>query len=174
MSTTFGGSRFVKPAEDTAVNLPAKASVALSPGDLLFWDAAGKVVVPFDQFVATGTAATDLTTIGGSFAGVAQNGKLAADASTGYPSASGEAIRCLQDVIYEADCDSGTFEVGDLVSAAVAAGTGAGKVSANKVAKTTTAGQVIGFVAQRYASATTRVQVRLIGKFSPARFAKSI
>ena len=83
----------------------------------------------------------------------------------------GEAILTAQDAIYEADCASATFEIGDQVAVVIAAGTGTGKVENQKVVKTTTAGESIGYVVQRYASATTKVKIRLVGKWSPFRYA---
>lgn len=171
MGSIFGGARFVNPSNVTEVNLPAVASVALSVGDLVYWDSVNTVLKPMDQFSATGTAATDRATLAGAFAGVALQGKLAADTTTGYPSVSGEGVVAAQDAIYEADCASGTFEIGDHVSVVVNAGTGTGKVENQKVAKTTTAGESIGYVVQRYPSATTKVKIRLVGKWSPFRYA---
>ena len=171
MGTTFGGSRLVKPGDYTGVSLASAASTAIAVGDLIYWDSTNKVLKPMDQFVATGTAATDRGTLGAAFAGVAGQGKLAADTSTGYPGQFGESIVAIQDSVYEADCDAAQFEPGDQVAVVIAAGTGAGKVENQKVVKTTTAGESIGYVLGRYSSNTTRVLVRLVGKWSPYRYA---
>lgn len=171
MGTIFAGNKLVSPANDTNMRLQAAESVAISVGDLLWWDSSAKRLKPMDQFSATGVAATDRATLGAAFAGVALQGKLAADTSTGYPARGGECITAAQDGLYEADCDSATFEPGDQVSVVVNAGTGTGKVENLKVAKTTTSGESIGYVVERYASATTKVLIRFVGKFSPYRYA---
>lgn len=171
MSTTFGGSKLYKPATDTNMNLPSAASTAITPGDLLYWDTAAKVLKPFDVYPATGVVNTDQAAIRAVFAGVALQGKLAADASPGYPAFSGEGITFTPDALYEATCPSTAFEPGDLVAASVAAVAGAGNVAAQTVVKTTDASEAIGYVVDRYASATTLVRVRLIGRWSPYNFA---
>lgn len=172
MGTINGGFRFVKPQNDTDVNAPAVASVAISKGDLCYWDSTNKVLKPMDQFSATGTAATDRATLGAAFAGVFSLGKLASDTTTGYPAFNSEDLIAVQDCIYEADCASATFEPGDKVSVVVNSGTGAGKIENQKVAKTTTTGEGIGYVIQRYASATTKVRIRVVGLWSPVLFAR--
>lgn len=170
MGTTFGGSKLYKPASDTVMSLSGAASVAISVGDLLYWDSSAKALKPMDQYSASGTVNTDQAAIKDIFAGVALQGKLASDSSTGYPGFSGEVITFTPDALYEADCASGTFEPGDLVAVSIAAGTGAGKVANQTVVKTTDAGEAIGYVVERYASATTKVRVRLIGRWSPFNF----
>ena len=171
MSTTFGGGRLYKPASDTVMSLASAASTAITPGDLLFWDTSAKVLKPFDAYVATGTVNTDQAAIRAVFAGVALQGKLAADASAGYPAFNGEGITFTPDALYEATCPSTAFEPGDLVAASVAAVAGAGNVAAQTVVKTTDASEALGYVVERYASATTSVRVRLIGRWSPYNFA---
>jgi hypothetical protein len=171
MSTTFGGARLYKPATDTVMNLPSAASTAITPGDLLFWDTTNKVLKPFDAYVATGTVNTDQAAIRAVFAGVALQGKLAADTTAGYPAFNGEGITFTPDALYEATCAAATFEPGDLVAASVAATAGAGNVAAQSVVKTTDSGEALGYVVERYASNTTSVRVRLIGRWSPYNFA---
>jgi len=171
MSTTFGGARLYKPANDTVMNLASAASTAITPGDLLYWDTSAKVLKPFDVYPASGTINTDQVAIRAVFAGVALQGKLAADASAGYPAFNGEGITFTPDALYEATCASTAFEPGDLVAASVAAVAGAGNVAAQSVVKTTDASEAIGYVVERYASATTSVRVRLIGRWSPYNFA---
>jgi hypothetical protein len=171
MGTVFGGFRLYKPASDTVMDLPSAASTAISVGDLLFWDTTNKVLKPFDQYVATGTVNTDQAAIRAVFAGVALQGKLAADPSGGYPAFNGEAITFAPDALYEATCAAATFEPGDLVAASVTAAAGAGNVANQTLVKTTDSGEAIGYVVERYASNTTSVRVRLIGRWSPFNFA---
>jgi hypothetical protein len=171
MSTTFGGGKLYKPASDTVMSLASAASTAISVGDLLFWDTTNKVLKPFDAYVATGTVNTDQAAIRAVFAGVALQGKLAADASAGYPAFNGESITFTPDALYEATCAAATFEPGDLVAASVVAAAGAGNVAAQTLVKTTDASEALGYVVERYASNTTSVRVRLIGRWSPYNFA---
>lgn len=171
MGTAFGGSKLYKPASDTIMNLPSAASTAISVGDLLYWDTSAKVLKPFDQYPATGTVNTDQAAIRAVFAGVALQGKLAADSSGGYPAFNGEGITFASDALYEADCAAATFEPGDLVAASVTAAAGAGNVASQSLVKTTDAGEAIGYVVERYASNTTKVRVRLIGRWSPFNYA---
>lgn len=171
MGTVFGGFRLYKPASDTVMNLPSKESVAISVGDLLYWDSSDKRLKPFDQYPATGTVNTDQAAIRAVFAGVALQGKLAADTSTGYPAFNGDDITFASDALYEASCAATTFEPGDLVAASVTAAAGAGNVANQTLVKTTDAGEAIGYVVERYASNTTTVRVRLIGRWSPFNYA---
>ena len=171
MGTVFGGFRLYKPASDTVMDLPSAASTAISVGDLLFWDTTNKVLKPFDQYVATNNVSVDQAAIRAVFAGVALQGKLAADASAGYPAFNGEAITFAPDALYEATCAAATFEPGDLVAASVAAASGAGNVANQTLVKTTDANEALGYVVERYASNTTSVRVRLIGRWSPYNFA---
>jgi hypothetical protein len=171
MSTTFGGGKLYKPASDTVMSLASAASTAISVGDLLYWDSTNKVLKPFDAYVATGTVNTDQAAIRAVFAGVALQGKLATDASAGYPAFNGESITFAPDALYEATCAATTFEPGDLVAASVVATAGAGNVAAQTLVKTPDASEALGYVVERYASNTTSVRVRLIGRWSPYNFA---
>ena len=51
------------------------------------------------------------------------------------------------------------------------AAAGAGNVASQSLVKTTDAGEALGYVVERYASNTTKVRVRLIGRWSPYNFA---
>jgi hypothetical protein len=153
------------------MDLASAASTAISVGDLLYWDTSAKVLKPFDVYPAIGTVNIDQAAIRAVFAGVALQGKLAADPSAGYPAFNGETITFAPDALYEATCAATTFEPGDLVAASVVAASGAGNVAAQTLVKTTEAGEALGYVVERYASNTTSVRVRLIGRWSPYNFA---
>lgn len=174
MGTTFGGSRLYRPTDANAVmQLPSAASVAISVGDLLYWDSAAspKVLKPMDQYVATANDDTDQSDIRSKFAGIALTGKLSTDTSAGYPGFNAEVIQFAAHGFYEATCSSGTWEVGDLVAASWNSGTGAGKIDNQTVSKTTEAGEALGYCVQQYLSNTTTVRCFLIGRFSPFNFA---
>ncbi len=171
MSATFGGFRLFKPVDtNSTMQLPSVASTAISVGDLLYWDTSAKTLKPMDVYVGSGTAATDRTALSPLFAGVALQGKLAADTTAGYPGFSGEVISCATDALYEAACVSATFEPGALVAVVSSGAAAAGAISPQTLVATTTAEQAIGYVVERYAAATTTVRVRLIGRWSPFKY----
>lgn len=165
MSTTFNGGRFVLPPGTTELQLPAKASTAVSVGDLLVWDATNKWVEP----ISLGTAGLSDTVanIGANFVGIALSGKLASDASLGYPAFPTpiQTITVASDAIYEANVASGTFNVGATVGGVT------GATGDYTVASNVTTAQIIGYVVSLYTTAVTRIRVRLVGKFSPFVFA---
>lgn len=174
MGTTFGGARLYRPTDVNAVHqLPSAASVAISVGDLLWWDSAAspKVLKPMDRYTATSTANTDQADIRSKFAGIALTAKLSTDTSAGYPGFNAECIQFAAHGFYEADCASGTWEVGDLVSASWNSGTGVDKIDNQKVTKTTDANEALGYCVNQYLSNTTTVRCFLIGRFSPFNFA---
>src|SRR5574343_1519263 len=173
MGTTFGGTRLYRPTDAIArMVLTSAASVAISVGDLLYWDSAAspKVLKPMDQYVATATANTDQSDIRSKFAGIALSGKLATDTSAGYPGFNAEGLQFAAHGFYEADCASGTWEPGDLVGASWNSGTGAGKIDNQKVVKTTDANEALGYCVHQYLSNTTTERCFLIGRYSPYNF----
>jgi hypothetical protein len=173
MGTTFGGSRLYRPTDANArMALPSAASVAISVGDFLYWDSAAspKVLKPFDRYVATATANTDQADLRAKFAGVSLSGKLATDASAGYPGFNAEGLQFATHCFYEADCASGTWEPGELVGASWNSGTGVDKIDNQKVVKTTDANEALGYCVQQYLSNTTTVRCFLISRYSPFNF----
>lgn len=165
MGTTFNGGRFVLPPGTTELQLPAKASTAISVGDLLVWDNTNNWVEPIS--LGTATLSDTVANIGANFVGVALSGKLASDASTGYPAFPTpiQTITVASDVIYEASVASGTFKPGATVGGVT------GATGDYTVASNVTTAQIIGYVVSLYTAATTRIRVRLVGKFSPYVFA---
>ena len=165
MSTTFAGWRFVLPAEGTVVALPASANYAYQVGDLVCWDSTNKQLVPVNQSVAGVT--DSVANIAASFVGAALQGKLAADTSEGYPiyPAPKQGLTVEMNPIYLADIAStSSADFGDTVGPVVG--------SANNVALNTTTAQIIGYILSDYSGQTvTQVRCRLIGKYSPYRFA---
>lgn len=166
MSVTFSGGRFILPSATSEVFLPSKPSTAVSIGDLMIWDATNKWVVPVSDAIL-GVAFDTVAELAPAFVGVALQGKLAADTTKGYPgvTAGGEGITIASDCIYEATCASAAFDIGTTVGPVA---TSAGDFTV--VANATTA-QIIGYVTSQYTAAATRIRVRLVGKFSPFRYA---
>jgi hypothetical protein len=165
MGSTFGGSNFVQPPGVTTTILPAPASTQISIGDFLYWN--GTNVVPFSAATGSGTAAIDQSTISDAFAGVAQQARITAQAvAGGYPGNPINGIIVGTDVVYEANCASATFECGDLVGALSSGAAAVGAISDQSVVAVAQENLAIGYVIQKYSSATTRVRVRLLGKNS--------
>lgn len=162
MGSTFGGSRFVLPGPVTTTVLNVPASTTISIGDMLYWN--GTAAVPLSAATGSGTALIDQATIAASFVGVSQQGRIAAQTSTGYPDYPLNGIVIGTDVIYEASCTSATFECGDLVGVVSAAAGAVGDISDQSVVAVSQPNLAIGYVIQKYSSATTTVRVRLLGK----------
>lgn len=164
MGTTNNFHRICNVVPDfEVVVLPAKASTAFSPGDLVCWNASNSWIEP----VSLGTANISDTAayIGATFAGVCLDGKLASDTSLGRPGSNGLAgslgnmagLKVAQVCLYKANCASATFKHGDTVHGVTGA-TGDYTVVAGS-----TSGSIIGTVYGNYASATTKVRVKLVG-----------
>jgi hypothetical protein len=166
MSSTFSGSRFVLPPDLNTAAFPVASGVVISIGDFLYWDSANSVVKPLSAKTGSGSAVVDQADVSATFAGVAQQARIAAQTTSGYPAYPANGISVNQNCIYEADCDAATFEPGDLVGVVSAAATAAGDIQDQKVVKVTKANLAIGYVVARYPSSTTTVRVRLLGKVS--------
>jgi hypothetical protein len=165
MSSTFAGWRFVLPAEGTVVALPASASFAFQVGDLVCWDSTNKELVPVNESVAGVT--DSVANIAASFVGAALQGKLAADTSAGFPiyPSPKQGLTVEMNPIYLATIAStSSADFGDTVGPVVGA--------QNSVALNATGGQIIGYIVSDYSGQTvTEVRCRLVGKFSPYRYA---
>ena len=157
MSTTFGGSRFNLPPGTRTVVYQAPASLAISVGDLLYYDSGDGYVKPLSSKVGSGTVNTDQVFVHDNFVGVAQSGRLAAQTTAGT-------VTVATDCIYEADCASQTWEPGALVTAFSSGVAAAGAIQDQKLDATALTTEAIGVVVQQYKSATTLVTCRLYGK----------
>lgn len=163
MGSTFGGANFVSPPGVTTTILPAPASTQISIGDFLYWT--GSYAQPLSSKTGSGTAALDQADIAGSFAGVAQQARIAAQTTAGgYPGNPINGIVIATDVVYEANCSSATFECGDLVGVVSSGAAATGAISDQSVVGVAQENLAIGYVIQKYSSATTRVRCRLLGK----------
>jgi hypothetical protein len=162
MGSVFGGSKFVLPGPVVTTVLNVPASTQISIGDLLYWN--GTAAVPLSAATGSGTALIDQATIAASFVGASQQGRIAAQTTTGYPDFPINGIVIATDVIYEADCASATFEVGDLVGVVSSGASAVGAISDQAVVAVSQPNLAIGYVVQKYSSATTTVRVRLLGK----------
>lgn len=135
------------------VNFAFDGSIAVALYDLMYHDT--NDVKPASSQADAGTEALNRSTFAPNFAGLAGVAKLVTDAAdTQFP--------VITDAIVDMDCDSSTFEVGDLVTTDESAGGVA--LENQKVSKTTDERIAIGYCVKREASATTRVRVRLISR----------
>lgn len=132
-----------------------KASLAVGIGDLLYWDTVTPAPLPFSQLADQGTAAKQQAKLAPLFVGVANSARLASDAGVLTP------LRVLIDGIWEFACDSSTFAIGDYVGASY----NTNVARDQQVAKVAGAHMAIGRVIKRYASATTKVKVRLMSRY---------
>lgn len=168
MSAIFGGSRFMYPNEFSEYELPVKAADVISIGDLLWADGSNSNAArPLDLYVGSGVALTDRLTIKPIFAGVALEGRISGQTTTGYPAFPIPAIRITNDCFYEADVTSATYNEGDLVgvnNAATAAA--AGDISPQTLLKVNNPNEAIGYVWKRYTTATTKVLCRIFGRLN--------
>lgn len=143
--------------------IPSEASfafdgtIAVAVGDLLYHDS--NDVKPFSSLADQLSAGANKAYAAKRFAGVAGDARLVGD------TAAVARFRVLTDVVAEYDCESSTFEIGDMV--APSEDSGADGLENQKVAKTLLPEQSIGTVVQRYGSATTRVLVRLKANVLP-------
>lgn len=165
MGTAFGGYRFVLPASVNTTVLPVPGSTVISIGDLLYWT--GTYAQPLSSYTGNGNAVVDQASIAAAFVGVAQQGRIAAQTTAGgYPDYPINGIVIGTDLVYEATCASATFECGDLVGV-VSDGTAAvGAVADQSVVAVSNPNLAIGYVIQKYSTATTVVRIRLLGKNS--------
>ena len=70
-----------------------------------------------------------------------------------------KAVRVSTRGVFEFDCDSDTYNIGQLVGAAKATGNA---LESQKVAKVATAALAVGRVVQQYDAATTKVKVEIV------------
>lgn len=127
-------------------------SIAVDLYDLMFYDSDD--VKPASSQSDYGTELKNQVAFARNFAGLSRDAKLATDtdAVTNFP--------IITHCIATMDCDSATFERGDMV-AAVEASSGTA-LENQKVVKTTDPTLAIGRVTKRYGSATTRVEVEFV------------
>lgn len=134
------------------VAMPVDSSTVIEVGDLLFLDTDD--VKPASDQADAGTEADNKTTFADNFAGVAMTASASgetADVSVAVPD--GRAV-------FEFAIASGTAEPFTLVSVEADATT-AGAAGDQNVESTTTNAEAIGYIAKRYGSATTSVEVIL-------------
>ena len=131
-----------------------KGSEAVTVGDLLYWDSSNNCARSFGTLADQGSAAKQQAYLARIFMGISAVQCLASDATQ-------RAMRVLIDGIFEFTCDSSTFAIGDFVGASYNT-----NVARNQqVAKVSFQHLAIGRVVKRYASATTKVKVRLMSRY---------
>lgn len=165
MSTINGNYRFALPSDTTIVQIPAKPGVAISAGDLVFYDAVNNYVVPQDS-VVVGINDT-LANAGASFAGIALAAVVAADTTGGFPAYPNiQSISIASDAVYLANIASTNLvSIGSTVAPVIGA---IQTVQLNAVS-----GNVVGYVVSDYNGQTVnQIRVRTAGKFSPYNYFK--
>ena len=132
-------------------------SILVEMYDLMFHD--GNDVKPFSSMADAGSEDLNQRNAARRFAGIAADHRTANETSavTTFP--------VITDSPVEYDCESSTFEVGDLVGPDETAT--ADGLEDQKVKKVTDVASAIGLVTKRYGSATTRVEFRLLSRVLP-------
>jgi len=156
------GSVFRIPGFGETVISPTATLQAMSVGDLCYWD--GSAARPMSYYTGSGTAILDQEYMSRNFLGVAMQAHLAAETATGHPASPESGLEFATDGIFEFTVASGTFAIGDLVGIVSAAGGVAGDISDQAVVGVAKKDLAIGYVAERYATATTKIRVRLFGR----------
>ena len=141
--------------QDGTLEYVADASLAIEVGDLMY--DTGDDIKPASSQTDQLSEAANQAVFAQNFAGVSTSQRLSTDAAAGVARVQVFGQR-------ELPCTSDTFEIGDLVGADEAASGTA--LEDQSVKKVTDIGSAIGVVTKRYASATTKVWVELITKFS--------
>ncbi len=142
----------------TRCNFAFDGSIAVSLGDLMYHDT--NDVKPASSQADQLTQAANQALFAGAFAGLAGDTRKAAD------TAAVAVFPVMTDVLVDIDCDSNTWEVGDLI-AAIEQGSGTA-LENQKVTKTTDPSLAIGYCVQRAAAATTRVSARIMSRVAVA------
>ena len=134
---------------------PFPASLAVAVGDLCFWDSVALVAKPASSRADKGSLVLNQRDFQGIFLGVSLDQRLPTETSTGNDSRRALAL----DGIFDCDCTSTTWEIGDLVAIDRNAST---SINYNQqVAKVSNPGLAIGNVIKREPTATTKVRARL-------------
>ena len=149
--------RIVAGGDPDRCNFAFDGSLAVTLGDLMYHDT--NDVKPASSQADQLTQAANQALFAGVFAGLAGDTRKAADtaAVTYFP--------VMTDALIEIDCDSNTWEVGDLI-AAIEQSNGT-QLENQKVTKTTDPALAIGYCVQRAAVATTRVNARVMSRVAP-------
>ena len=151
MGTTNGNFQRWPLDEELVLTAQGAASIARSPGDLLYYDSSSHSAKPFSSLAALGSEALDQAAVAPNFLGVSNAQHLSTDANA-------DDARIIDDQVWLFPCVSSTFEIGDFVGPT--RNSGAALVD-QVVAKVTNPFLAIGQVQERYASAVTNVKVRL-------------
>jgi len=145
----------IYPLTNEQVAAAYDGSIAVQIGDLMFLD--GDDAKPASSQADQGAEAANQRLFARRFLGVSAEKKLAADpAGTIQVTKVGE---------YDYDCESATWEVGELVTIDEAASGTA--LHNQKLVKTTDADLAIGYCSKREPNATTRVRVVLTSRVAP-------
>jgi hypothetical protein len=159
MSTTFGGYRFQYNQGVDFQRYPAPASLAISVGDLSYWD--GTYARPLSSYSigSLTQTQTQAAIAAGLFVGVAVSGRITSQTGTTWPI---DVVDVLANTPYLADCSSGTWNVGDLVGPVF--NTGNTALMDQMVVKVANKALAIGSVIRYEPTAVTQCLIQLFGK----------
>lgn len=147
--------RRVYPSIVEQVTYVYDGAIAMAIGDLLYHT--GDDAKPASSLADQLTEALNQKTFARAFAGLSTEARLTTDAAG--------TIQATRDGIYDIDCVSSTWEVGEMVGPKEqASGT---QLENQKVVKVTDPDLSIGYCVKREASAQTRVRCRLQARVTP-------
>ena len=134
--------------------LPPSGPIAVKSATALV----GGQATAASEFAWTTDAATTQAAFAAAFLGISTSDRTADDIEYGGAGT----VNVETSTTRTIECESDTFEVGDLV--AMAADAVNEKLLDSKVVKTANAGESVGKVMQQYATATTQVRVQFTAK----------
>ncbi len=134
--------------DPSSVVAAADSASAIEIGDLVWLD--GQVAKPARSYTPAGNPQATRQGFAAKFLGVAMQQN---------PAGESRPIRVATTGVFELDCVSSTFELGDWVG--VATDQQSGRPLSQKVVKVTTAAEAIGRVAKRSPQATEKVLVEI-------------
>lgn len=142
-------------SDNRSVALPFPASTAVARGDLLYWDASAHQAKPFTSYTTGASEVLDQVAVSNLFCGIAWDSRLSSESDA-------NALRTvLSEGIFDVDCPSQTWEIGDLVGPTW---NGGSALANQAVTKVTSLHRAIGCVIKQYTSAVTKVRCRLISR----------
>lgn len=145
---------------------PCPASIAIATGDLMWWDSANLVMKPAALRADKGSLIANQVDFSAVFLGVSREQRLATETSTGNDSR-----RVVDhDGVYDADCPSLTWEVGDFVAVDRSSTPANFSQQVNKVS---TSALSIGICVRREPVAVTKVRCRLTSSLMFAEWARN-
>ncbi|MBY0523442.1 MAG: hypothetical protein K2R98_08580 [Gemmataceae bacterium] len=151
-------------SDNKTLELPVPASLAISIGDLCYWDSAAKQAKPITSLTTGASEIVDQAQVAANFVGVALDARLSGETDA-------NALRLfLADGICDFAIASGTYNLADLVGATWAGGAA---LVTQQLAKVLHEVQAIGRIVKQHGASTTKVRCRLQSRIAWDLFTSS-